>query len=189
MVGFEGGITITTRFLSFLKIAFGESSFDANLEFVARSLGGKGGDHIATVRRYFVKDFYPDHIRRYKKRPIYWMFSSPKETFQTLIYLHRYRSDTASTVLNEYLREYIVKLESVVDNLESASISQELSPAQRTKAIKDLENTKKSIKELKEYERDVMFPLATKRIELDLDDGVKSNYPKLGVALQKIVGL
>jgi len=39
------------------------------------------------------------------------------------------------------------------------------------------------------YERDVLFPLVNQRIEIDLDDGVKVNYPKFGVALKKIPGL
>jgi hypothetical protein len=35
----------------------------------------------------------------------------------------------------------------------------------------------------------VLYPLATKNIEIDLDDGVKANYPKFGTALKKIPGL
>ena len=31
--------------------------------------------------------------------------------------------------------------------------------------------------------------LATEQVEIDLDDGVKANYPKLGAALKKIPGL
>ena len=50
-------------------------------------------------------------MKRYKKRPIYWMFSSPKGTFNALIYMHRYRADTVSVLLNDYLREFITKLE------------------------------------------------------------------------------
>ena len=34
------------------------------------------------------------------------------------------------------------------------------------------------ITELEEYERDVLYPLATKRMKIDLDDGVKVNYGK-----------
>ena len=34
-----------------------------------------------------------------------------------------------------------------------------------------------------------MFPLAQAKIEIDLDDGVKANYPKFGAALKAIKGL
>ena len=43
--------------------------------------------------------------------------------------------------------------------------------------------------ELDDYERDVLYPLATKQIAIDLDDGVKKNYLKFGTALKKIAGL
>jgi hypothetical protein len=35
----------------------------------------------------------------------------------------------------------------------------------------------------------VIFPLAVEQITIDLDDGVKVNYPKFGIALKKIPGL
>jgi len=42
---------------------------------------------------------------------------------------------------------------------------------------------------LDEYEQDVLYPIATRQISIDLDDGVKVNYPKFGAALKKISGL
>ena len=51
------------------------------------------------------------------------------------------------------------------------------------------ENIKKVIEELEDYEREILYPLATKQIDIDLDDGVKVNYPKFGQALKKISGL
>ena len=35
----------------------------------------------------------------------------------------------------------------------------------------------------------MLYPLATQQVRIDLDDGVKANYPKLGAALKKIPGL
>ena len=43
--------------------------------------------------------------------------------------------------------------------------------------------------ELQEYERDVLYPLATERIPIDLDDGVLVNYNKFGEAIKKVAGL
>ena len=173
---------ITERFRKFLRVTFGEDHFQDNIEFIERALG-------KTIRKYFLKDFYTDHWKRYKKRPIYWMFASPKGTFQALIYLHRYRPDTVSVVLNDYLRVLIRKLEEDRRAEEKLSISQEASPKQRTDALKNIEKFGKQITELMEWERDILFPLATRKIAIDLDDGVKANYPKFGKALKKIVGL
>ncbi|PVY76888.1 type II restriction/modification system DNA methylase subunit YeeA [Tamilnaduibacter salinus] len=173
---------ITERFREFLRIAFGEEHYDENLRFVEQALG-------KDIRKYFLKDFYNDHVRRYKKRPIYWLFSSPKGSFNALIYMHRYQPHTVGTVL-EYLRDFKdEKLQARKNHLEAVSISAGASQGEKTKALKEIEKINKILAELDDYERDVLYPLATEQVEIDLDDGVKANYPKFGDALKKITGL
>lgn len=173
---------ITERFREFLRIAFGEEHYEENLRFVEQALG-------KDIRKYFLKDFYNDHVRRYKKRPIYWLFSSPKGSFNALIYMHRYQPHTVGTVL-EYLRDFKdEKLQARKNHLEAVSISAGASQGDKTKALKEIEKINKILAELDDYERDVLYPLATEQVEIDLDDGVKTNYPKFGEALKKITGL
>lgn len=178
---FEGDIV--KRFRVFLRTTFGPEHFEENLRFVEESLG------VNTLRDYFISKvgkskFYEDHVRRYKKRPIYWMFSSPEGSFNALIYMHRYNPSTVSTVLNEYLREYRAKLEVALANAErSAAIGAS------AKDHKEADRLRKVLAELRDYEHDVLYPLATQQIAIDLDDGVKANYPKFYPALRKIIGL
>jgi type II restriction/modification system DNA methylase subunit YeeA len=173
---------ITDRFRQFLRFSFGEDTFRENLRFIEEALG-------KDIRKYFTKDFYADHVKRYKKRPIYWQFASPKGSFQALIYMHRYRPDTVSVLLNEYLRAYLSKLEAERARLDQLADDASATQAQRTKALKDASAIAKQLDELNEWEREVVFPLAQQKIEIDLDDGVKANYPKFGQALKKIPGL
>ena len=173
---------ITERFREFLRIAFGEEHYGENLRFVEQALGKE-------IRKYFLKDFYNDHVRRYKKRPIYWQFSSPKGSFNALIYMHRYQPHTVGTVL-EYLRDFKdEKLKARKNHLEAVSISAGASQGDKTKALKEIEKINKILAELDDYERDVLYPLATEQKEIDLDEGVKINYPRFGEALKKIPGL
>jgi type II restriction/modification system DNA methylase subunit YeeA len=173
---------IVARFRRFLRAAFGEQHFEANLRFVTESVGAKD------LRDYFLKSFYTDHVQRYKKRPIYWLFSSPKGSFNALIYLHRYTPSTASTVLNEYLREFKAKLEASRQHHERLAAG---GGTLRGKAAaqKEVDRLRMVLLELDEYEHDVLYPLATQQVQIDLDDGVKANYPKFGAALKKIPGL
>ncbi len=173
---------ITERFFKFLRVTFGEEHFEENLKFIEQAIG-------KSIRKYFLKDFYNDHVKRYKKRPIYWLFSSPKGSFNALIYMHRYRPDTVSVVLNDYLREFRAKLSSEKNRLEALSISASATQGEKTKALKEVEKINKMITELEEYEREVLYPLATEQVEIDLDDGVKVNYNKFGNALKKVTGL
>jgi len=173
---------ITERFREFLRVAFGEEHYEENLRFIEQALG-------KDIRKYFLKDFYNDHVRLYKKRPIYWLFSSPKGSFNALIYMHRYRPHTVSVVL-KYLRDFKdEKLLNAKQHWEEKSISQNATPAEKTNALKRIEKINKTLIELDEYERDVLYPLATKQVEIDLDKGVKENYPMFGAALKKITGL
>lgn len=173
---------ITERFYSFLRTTFGTDHYTENLKFIEDAIG-------KDIRKFFLRDFYKDHIKRYKTRPIYWLFSSPKGTFNVLIYMHRYRPDTISVILNDYLREFQTKLTARQSYLETLSISESAPAPEKTKALREIENLKKDIAELKDYERQTLYPLATQQIKIDLDDGVKVNYPKFGKALKKVPGL
>lgn len=178
---------IAERFRAFLRVTFGEEYYEENLRFIEEALG-KNGKPLS-IRDYFLREFYNDHVKRYKKRPIYWLFSSPKGSFNALIYLHRYRPDTVSVVLNDYLRDFNSKLVARKSHWESISVSSNASAGEKTKALKEIENLKKILVELEDYERDVLHPLAIRQLEIDLDDGVKHNYGLFGSALKKIVGL
>jgi type II restriction/modification system DNA methylase subunit YeeA len=173
---------IVTRTRDFLRVSFGEAKFRENLAFIEKALG-------KDLRRWFTKDFFDYHVRRYKKRPIYWMFSSPKGSFNALIYMHRYRPDTVSVVLNQYLREFIHKLEVERARLEKLAADPTATQGQSTKAQKDIGAVIKQIAELTEWERDVVYPMAQQKIPIDLDDGVKRNYPLFAGALKPIKGL
>ncbi len=173
---------VVARFRTFLRVAFGEQHFEENLRFVTESLG------VRDIRDYFVRSFYKDHVQRYKKRPIYWLFSSPRGSFNALIYMHRYTPSTVSTVLNEYLREFTAKLSSSLQQQERLAAGG-ATPRQQAAAQKEADRLRKVLLELEEYEHDVLYPLASRQLAIDLDDGVKANYPKFGAALKKIPGL
>lgn len=173
---------IAERFRKFLRVTFGDENYEENLRFIEEAIG-------KPVEKYFLKDFYTDHVKRYKKRPIYWLFSSPGGSFNALIYMHRYRPDTVSIVLNDYLREFREKLTAKLDHQQTISISGSSSQAEKNKAQREITKLKKALDDVNEYEKEILFPLATEQIPIDLDDGVKVNYPRFGKALKKITGL
>lgn len=155
-----------TYFIKFVEKAFGHDSLNENLKFIENALG-------KSIREYFYKDFYKDHLKTYQKRPIYWMFSSPKGYFQALVYMHRYNENTANVVL-DYLRQFRDKIRLQIKLAEDAG---------ETKKKVEYENIDK---DLNDYEVNVLYPLAIQHLVFDLDDGVKVNYQKLGKALKAI---
>lgn len=155
-----------TYFIKFVEKTFGHDSLNENLKFIESALG-------KSIREYFYKDFYKDHLKTYQKRPIYWMFSSPKGYFQALVYMHRYNENTANVVL-DYLRQFRDKIRLQIKLAEDAG---------ETKKKVEYENIDK---DLNDYEVNVLYPLAIQHLTFDLDDGVKVNYQKLGKALKAI---
>lgn len=170
---------IVGRFYAFLKITFGKPNFEKNLAFVVECLG-------KDIRKYFLKDFYNDHWKRYKKRPIYWMFSSPSGTFNVLIYMHRYTPDTLNQILNGYLKAFREKLSAELDR--QAHLKNKGTAREQTLAQKEEDRIHKVLLELQEYERE-LYKLATERISIDLDDGVFVNYNKFGKVIKEVKGL
>lgn len=158
---------IVEEFKRFLKKAFGELYFNENMQYIASVLSGKSCDNPEKViRNYYLKDFYKDHLQTYKKRPIYWMFTSGKEkAFNCLVYLHRYDKTALSRIRKDYLHKLQAKLDSAIIRAEEAG-DVKLS-TQYTKDKKELLDFDAKIKDY-----------ADEQIELDLDDGVKVNYAK-----------
>lgn len=172
---------IVTRFKKFIKVAFGEVHFFENMAWIEEALG-------KNLRDYFTKDFYKDHLQRYQNRPIYWLFQSPKGAFRALVYMHRYKPDMVGGVLG-YLRSLQTKIDNQLDVAMQIGADESKSSSVRVRANKDAVKYAKVKKELDEYEKNVLYPLSTERIEIDLDDGVKVNYAKFASALAKVKAL
>ena len=172
---------IVTRFREFIKVAFGEVHFFENMAWIEEALG-------KNLRDYFTKDFYKDHLQRYQNRPIYWLFQSPRGAFRALVYMHRYKPDMVGGVLG-YLRSLQTKVENQLGVATQIASDESKSSTERVRANKEVVKYAKMQKELDEYEKNVLYPLSTERIEIDLDDGVKVNYRKFGTALRKVAAL
>jgi hypothetical protein len=156
-----------------LGVVYGTDTLDENTRFIEQALG-------KDIRSYLVKDFYDNHIKIYQKRPIYWLFSSPKKSFNVLVYLHRYTENTVSEILSKYLRPFRDKLNIRIQSLRTTNSAKDTAEAEKLAAV---------INELDNWERDVIYPMANEHIHIALDDGVKVNYNKFPKALRKIPGL
>lgn len=176
---------IVSRFVEFVKVTFGEETLAENLEFIAETLGKKDDETPReAIRRYFLNDFFKDHVQTYKKKPIYWLFTSGKQkAFNCLIYMHRYDKTTLSRIRTDYVHElqmrYDGERKSLLSVIEGGGTARGVSAAKKKLRALDLK-----IAELKEYE-ELLHHMADMQIEIDLDDGVDVNYAKFEGLLAK----
>ena len=166
---------IVTRFVEFVKTVYGEETLEENLKFIAQALSNKNDAPKDIIREYFLKSFYDDHLKRYKKRPIYWLYDAGKKNgFKALIYMHRYNEQTTAKVRIGYLHElqkhYERRASFLKDEIESNN--------NRKKAEKELKKIKSQLDECKQFD-EKMNHLSSEYISIDLDDGVKVNYEKV----------
>lgn len=178
---------IVTKVFEFVKALYGEENFEENINFICEALGKKENDSCENIlRNYFIKDFYTDHLKRYQKRPIYWLFSSGKKNgFQALVYLHRYQDDTMGRLRAEYLLPYQEKMENLKDHYERIVEDESTVARDRKTYEKALKELNGMLLEIKNFANDVKH-IVEQRISIDLDDGVKVNYEKFGSVLKKI---
>lgn len=174
------------RVREFLQAVWGSETLDENMAWLAESFGTKGSETPAeTIRRYIADKFYKDHLQTYKKRPIYWLFSSGKQgAFQALVYLHRYNESTLARMRAEYVVPLTGKMQARIDMLQKDALAAS-STAARNKINKEIEKLTKKHAELLAYDEKLRH-YADMRIKLDLDDGVKVNYGKFGDLLDSV---
>lgn len=182
---------LTQRIGTAVKTLFGERNFYENMKFIKTALG-------MNLRDYLYKNFYADHQQMYSvkgaKRPIYWLFSSQmgekkkKGYFKALVYMHRLESDTLSKLHADYVHPYLTKVEQQLREAEDDATRDDLSQAQHNKALKQAEELKEKVREVKAFETQLV-EMASARITIDLDDGVKVNYPKFYPLVEPIKGL
>jgi hypothetical protein len=175
---------IVGKVKEFIKTTFGEETLSENLQFIADSLHTRGkGSAEETIRHYFLTQFYKDHCKMYKKRPIYWMFTSGKnKSFNALIYMHRYNKELLAKLRIDYLHEYQAKLEARKQSLPLNSDDIKI----RSQAEKERADINKKLDETRSYD-EYLQNLANKFIDIDLDDGVNENYKKFTPLLEKIL--
>ena len=173
------------RFEDFIGTAWPGEHLEENLTFIAESLGPKPGESArATIRRYLATAFYKHHLSMYKRRPIYWLFSSGKQrAFQALVYLHRYNEGTLSRMRTEYVVPLLGKISARIGHLDRDITG--ATGKHRRDLEKEQATLRKQRAELQEYD-DRLRHHADQRIALDLDDGVKVNYAKFGDLLAEV---
>ena len=152
------------RFKTFLDVLWGEETRISNLNFLQECLN-------QDLEKFLVNGFWKVHGSMYKKKPIYWLFASPKGAFQVLVYMHRMNSFTVEKIRSNYLMEHLRNLRFQIEQLSNHPGTLGRDDAKR------LDKLRADLLECETYDLHLKIA-ADAQLSFDLDDGVSVNYEK-----------
>lgn len=154
---------VLIRFKHFLEVAFSTETLTENINFIQECLD-------MDLEKFLTEKFWQYHCKMYQKKPIYWLFSSPKGAFKVLVYMHRMNRFTVQKIRINYLLKHLSYLRNEIAKMEKNETS--LSRAE----AKLLDKMRSDEMECREYE--TLVKDSDKQESFDLDDGVSVNYAK-----------
>ena len=174
-IGMENGLT--AQLFDLIKLIYGNDSYRKNIDFIAESLGRKSNESSEeTLNRYLNDGFFADHLKIYQKCPIYWLFSSGKNSgFKCLVYMHRYTSETLARINSRYFLPESTRLKNDLEELVGRLAK--ANGREQVRLEKERQKLAAAYNEAIEYGQ-VLDYMANQYIEIDLDDGVINNYAK-----------
>ena len=160
------------QFQQVLDTIWGHETRTENINFIQDCLD-------KDLEKFLVKDFYKYHCTMYKKKPVYWLFSSKKGAFQVLVYMHRMNAFTAEKIRANYLLEHIKNIRTEIMVLEGNASNL------NTQEARTLDRLRGDLIECEAYDMELKN-VADQQISFDLDDGVKENYKLFDSVVAKI---
>jgi hypothetical protein len=163
---------LAARVLTALQLMLGEAESAALLGTVLEN----GGEPAALLRRYLERDFFKQHIKQYRKRPIYWLLQSPRKTFSAYLFHERMTRDTLFKLQREYVDAKINLIEARMAEARKARDSSE--GRERKRHEKDLDDMTDALDDLRELSRRIKAIL-DRGYQPHIDDGVLLNMSPL----------
>lgn len=169
MMGVECGFPddVVRRIEDLIEKIWGDKQVIANLNFINEALG-------MPMEKWLTEEFWPYHLKKYSKRPIYWLFCSnlknpKKSAFRVLCYMHRMDSFSLQQIIRLYLHPHQEHLRTEYEALKEREAT--LDKAEK----KRLDTLPKLLAEIKDYGEKIKS-YANQQIALDLDNGVMRNF-------------
>ena len=169
MMGAECGFPddVVRRIENLIEKIWGDKQVIANLNFINEALG-------MPMEKWLTEEFWPYHLKKYSKRPIYWLFCSnpknpKKSAFRVLCYMHRMDGFSLQQIIRLYLHPHQEHLRTEYEALKEREAT--LDKAEK----KRLDTLPKLLAEIKDYGEKIKS-YANQQIALDLDNGVMRNF-------------
>ena len=161
------------RVFEALSIIYGE---DKAAEII-REGTGKQGDPPAVLRKYLSGPFFKEHIKLYRKRPVYWLLQSPKKRYSLYVFHEKLTGDTLYRIRGEeYVGAKLRLLEGKISELRRAKDGAE--GRERRRLEKEIAELEDVLEDVREFARRI-DAILKRGYTPHIDDGVLINMAPL----------
>jgi hypothetical protein len=177
------------RILDILTVIYGE----LEAEQIVRTATNSTASLRDALQTYLLGEFFKDHVKRYRKRPIYWLLQSSNKSYSIYLFHEKATADTLSLLRgNRYLGGRLNRLQQDQSaRMKAAEVANRAGDRRAaSQAQRDASQIAELIEELQEFDRRLeaatRVPIkdktgrdTTARWEPELDDGVYINAAPL----------
>lgn len=162
---------IAARVIDALRIMLGE----ADSADVVKEVAGDGPAEDM-LRRWFERTYFKEHIKQYRKRPVYWLLQSPAKKYGIWLFHERLTGDSLYRINTEYVQPKINWTES---RLRDARTAIKTAQGRDKRAIEgDIDQLEDLLADLKAFSAKIKEIAAAGYISR-IDDGVLLNMAPL----------
>lgn len=113
---------------------------DTELGRIVRTVGGGNGDLRDALADYLLAPFFKAHVKRYRKRPVYWLLQSPKQNYSIYLFHERGTDQTLALLQGtRYLGGRIFQLRQQMDQANRReTVAESRDKAKWRKQVQDL---------------------------------------------------
>lgn len=172
---------LTARVTRALGLLVGEDQVEG---LIAAAAGGR------PLAEWLARDFFKDHLKRYRKRPIYWLLQSPKRRYGVYLFSERVTRDTLHLLRGgHYLAGRAARLREEATRLR-ARIKGLAQGGERRRAERELEGLDAELADLELFDKALAAATTqpnargeTAGWAPELDDGILINLAPLHALL------
>jgi len=176
---------LATRVVEILRIIHG----DTHAEQIVHTATGTEGPIRQSAEEYLLGSFFKEHVKLYRKRPVYWLLQSPARKYSVYLF-HERATDQTLAILQS--KRYLGGRVHILENHLQEAKSKESATSGREKAVwvKKVRELAEELEDLKAFDRHISaannVPIqdahgkpATAHWSPEFDDGVLLNVAPL----------
>jgi hypothetical protein len=128
------------------------------------------------LRRYFERAFFKEHIKKYRKRPVYWLVQSPEKRYGVWVFHEKMTKDSLFRIRTEYVQPKVNWTESRIQELRKKL--DQVSGREKRQFEKDLDEHEDLLSDLNAFSTKLK-EIADRGYVPRIDDGVLLNMAPL----------